>query len=98
MLSHTDVRTTGVEQGVTNFLVQQRDGSLVQLSVRTEAEQHARQLRLHDQLKVILSLYVLRHILRQRYAVVDDRRVLLLTQGFQAHPQLQRVETARGLQ
>ncbi len=92
-----DVGATGSQQHVADTLVEQRNKRHI-VACRTEAEQHACQLRLHHQLQIRLGFHKLSHIAGQRDAVINDFGILLFAQRFEAHPQLQRVETARGLQ
>ncbi len=63
-----------------------------------EAEQHARQLWWHHQFQQWLFGDIRGNLLRHGHTVVDDLRVFLLAQRFQAHPQLQRVKATGGLQ
>ena len=88
MLGHADVSATGSQQRIANPLVEQGDRGIVAARhlLRTRTEQHARQLRLHDQLQRRLRCDVIRHVQRHRHAVIDDFRVLLLAQRFQTHP------------
>ena len=48
VLGHTNVRTAGFQQRITNFLVQQGDARVIHLNLSAEAEQNACQLWLHN--------------------------------------------------